>query len=155
MFLKRYFAILLSIVLMLSLLPAGVFAEEGDPCAEGHDYVPAVTEPTCTEDGYITYTCSRCEDSYTEPGEAALGHEIGQDDRNDHQRCKQDDHLDECLFGDVDELLLAFVHIISPLHSVSWMNGAQQEDLQELHDLFRLCPLPWKIRSHCFLFHKS
>lgn len=27
--------------------------------ALGHDYVPEVTEPTCTEQGYTTYTCSR------------------------------------------------------------------------------------------------
>ena len=35
----------------------------------------AVTAPTCTEDGYITFTCSVCEDSYTEAGESARGHD--------------------------------------------------------------------------------
>ena len=38
-----------------------------------HSYTPVVTEPTCTEAGYITYTCE-CKDFYTEEGEAALGH---------------------------------------------------------------------------------
>ncbi len=32
-----------------------------------HNYeVTASAEPTCTEDGYITYTCSKCGDSYTD-----------------------------------------------------------------------------------------
>ena len=41
----------------------------------GHEYKGVETSPTCTEDGYITYTCTRCEDSYTEPsGETATRH---------------------------------------------------------------------------------
>ena len=30
----------------------------------GHDHVAVVTSPTCINDGYTTYTCSRCDDSY-------------------------------------------------------------------------------------------
>ena len=30
----------------------------------GHDFVAVVTEPTCTSQGYTTYNCSRCEESY-------------------------------------------------------------------------------------------
>ena len=42
--------------------------------ATGHTYVGEVTtQPTCTEGGVRTYTCSVCEDSYTEPV-AATGH---------------------------------------------------------------------------------
>jgi DNA-directed RNA polymerase subunit RPC12/RpoP len=38
----------------------------GDVCV--HDFVGVVTTPaTCTEMGVMTYTCSRCGDSYTEP----------------------------------------------------------------------------------------
>ena len=40
----------------------------------GHDYVPVVTNPTCTQGGYTTYTCSRCQDSYTEDLVKKLGH---------------------------------------------------------------------------------
>lgn len=29
-------------------------------CVDGHEYTAAVTEPTCTEKGYTTYTCSKC-----------------------------------------------------------------------------------------------
>lgn len=33
--------------------------------AAGHSYESKVTKPTCTENGYTTYTCSVCGDSYT------------------------------------------------------------------------------------------
>lgn len=39
-----------------------------------HDYQPIVTAPTCTQDGYTTYTCTICEDSYVADEVAALGH---------------------------------------------------------------------------------
>ncbi len=34
--------------------------------ALGHDYVAVVTAPTCTDQGYTTHTCSRCDDSYVD-----------------------------------------------------------------------------------------
>ena len=40
----------------------------------GHDYVPEVTAPTCTEGGYTTYTCSRCGDNYQSDFTEAKGH---------------------------------------------------------------------------------
>ena len=45
---------------------------ETDPL--GHDYVGVVTEPGCTTEGYITYTCSRCNDSYNGDYTSPLGH---------------------------------------------------------------------------------
>ena len=39
-----------------------------------HEYEAAVTDPTCTENGYTTYTCSVCGDSYTADETAANGH---------------------------------------------------------------------------------
>ena len=41
---------------------------------EGHVYVPTVTPPTCTEQGYTTYTCSVCGDSYVDDYTPANGH---------------------------------------------------------------------------------
>ena len=41
---------------------------------EGHVYVPTVTPPTCTEQGYTTYTCSVCGDSYVDDYTPASGH---------------------------------------------------------------------------------
>ncbi len=43
----------------------------------GHDYqVSASQDATCTEDGYTTYTCTKCGDSYTETITAS-GHAMG------------------------------------------------------------------------------
>ena len=44
--------------------------------ALGHDYRTALTAPTCTEEGYTTYTCA-CGDSYVSDRLAALGHTPG------------------------------------------------------------------------------
>ncbi len=48
-------------------------AQETVP-ATGHSYDKAVTEPTCTENGYTTYTCSVCGDTYVADYVDALGH---------------------------------------------------------------------------------
>jgi len=52
----------------------GHYHEEVIP-ALGHDYVVNITPPTCEEDGLRTYTCSRCQDTHTQPGEPATGHD--------------------------------------------------------------------------------
>ena len=46
--------------------------------ALGHNYATAVTEPTCSEQGYTTYTCNRCGDSYVDNYTEALGHDWGE-----------------------------------------------------------------------------
>ena len=43
--------------------------------ALGHDYIAAITPPTCTKGGYTTHTCSRCKDAYVTDEVAALGHD--------------------------------------------------------------------------------
>lgn len=40
----------------------------------GHNHVGVVTDPTCTEGGYTTFTCSKCGDIYTGDVTAKLGH---------------------------------------------------------------------------------
>lgn len=45
--------------------------------ALGHDYETVVTEPTCTEMGYTTYTCTRCGDTYKGDYTEAAGHQPG------------------------------------------------------------------------------
>ena len=42
--------------------------------ATDHTYESVVTDPTCTEAGYTTYTCSVCGDTYTADETEALGH---------------------------------------------------------------------------------
>lgn len=43
----------------------------------GHSYSSVVTAATCTADGYTTYTCSRCNDTYKSDTTTALGHTAG------------------------------------------------------------------------------
>ncbi|MBQ8320136.1 MAG: leucine-rich repeat protein, partial [Clostridia bacterium] len=63
---------LLTVFLTLALVgAAGALAA----CGHTHEYTAAVTEPTCTEEGYTTYTCE-CGDSYVDGNTAALGHEF-------------------------------------------------------------------------------
>ena len=43
-----------------------------------HSYESVVTEPTCTEQGYTTHTCSICGDSYVDTYVDANGHSFGE-----------------------------------------------------------------------------
>ena len=52
--------------------------ETGEIPALGHDYSGVTTEPTCTERGYTTYSCSRCTSSYQDDYVNALGHDWGE-----------------------------------------------------------------------------
>ncbi len=57
----------------------------------GHDYEAVVTEPTCTEKGFTTHTCSRCKDKYTDSTVAATGHKPGEpviEDRSENVTCE-------------------------------------------------------------------
>ncbi|MCD7769155.1 MAG: dockerin type I domain-containing protein, partial [Oscillospiraceae bacterium] len=49
-------------------------AESDYPCPYGHNYGFVVTDPTCTEGGCTTYTCSVCGNTYTGDETDALGH---------------------------------------------------------------------------------
>ena len=53
-----------------------ILVKQEEISANGHSYESSVTkQPTCTEKGVLTYTCSACGDSYTEDIEAN-GHTI-------------------------------------------------------------------------------
>ena len=43
----------------------------------GHDHTPTVIPPTCTDAGFTTHVCSRCEDTYTDTPVDPLGHTEG------------------------------------------------------------------------------
>lgn len=43
--------------------------------ALGHSYNSVITKPTCVEQGFTTYVCSRCNDTYVEEYIDALGHD--------------------------------------------------------------------------------
>ncbi len=44
--------------------------------ATGHSYETVVTDPTCTEKGYTTHTCSNCGDTYMDSEVNATGHNL-------------------------------------------------------------------------------
>ena len=52
-----------------------IITEQKEIPANGHDYDAVVTEPDCTNDGYTTYTCSVCGDSYVSDEVDANGHD--------------------------------------------------------------------------------
>ncbi len=52
----------------------GTFSINTNSSPLGHSYTEKVTAPTCTEQGYTTYTCSRCSDTYEGNYTAAKGH---------------------------------------------------------------------------------
>ncbi len=57
--------------------PAFKFNPKSTIC-DVHDYKAVVTEPTCTEQGYTTYICTKCNDSYVDNYTNALGHDFGE-----------------------------------------------------------------------------
>ena len=59
--------------LLLTLMPSGPSLADGEECV--HEYEAVVTEPTCTELGYTTYTCSKCGNVYFDNFVDALGHD--------------------------------------------------------------------------------
>ena len=58
-----------------------------NPC--DHNYVGEVTDPTCTDKGYTTYTCSYCGKSYVDNEVDALGHEL-------QYSAGTDNHIESC-----------------------------------------------------------
>ncbi len=69
-----------------------------------HSYVSVVTNPTCTEQGFTTHTCSECGNSYVDDYVTALGHNYGEweitvtptctDNGTSHRDCLRCDHYE-------------------------------------------------------------
>lgn len=55
---------------------AEVESEPVEITVDGHVYVPVVTKPTCTEQGYTTYTCKICGDTYVDSYTEPTGHSL-------------------------------------------------------------------------------
>ena len=56
----------------------------------GHSYDAVVTDPTCTEGGYTTYTCSVCDDSYVTDYTEMLGHSWDEGVIDPDSNCTED-----------------------------------------------------------------
>lgn len=68
-----------------------------------HEYVPTVTAPTCTEGGYTTYVCSRCNDTYTGDETPAAGHKeaAAVEENKVDATCGKDGSYDEVVYCSV------------------------------------------------------
>lgn len=64
-------------VVRCTVCDAIISSEHTTVSALGHDYQAVVTAPTCTAQGYTTYTCSRCGDSYVADYVDPTGHTPG------------------------------------------------------------------------------
>ena len=82
-FVKRILSLILALVLVIGLLPVtaragaldnGLVYEVCEDHAHVHQYTSATTDPTCTEQGFTTYTCV-CGDSYVADFVDPLGHD--------------------------------------------------------------------------------
>ena len=84
--LKKMISVLLVITMMASIVPFSVlqaYAAEKEVSAVSenetpdheHVFVGTVTKPTCTEKGYTTFSCAKCDESYIEDYTDPLGHD--------------------------------------------------------------------------------
>lgn len=79
---KKKTKIIIACALASALAVAGIvtalcltLGKKDKPC-EQHNFAQSVTEPTCTQEGYTTYTCTVCDYSFRGNVKAALGHDI-------------------------------------------------------------------------------
>ena len=70
--------------------------EETDGTPHVHTYEFTVTLPTCTEQGYTTYTCTVCGDSYIDNHVPANGHTEGEWFRYSAPTCTQEGEMRLC-----------------------------------------------------------
>ena len=81
--------------------------EQKEVPASGHKYNCTVTAPTCEDEGYTTYTCSACNDTYVDDYVDALGHTAGEEaDCENPQVCT--------VCGDVLTPELGHIEVIMP-----------------------------------------
>lgn len=72
---KKIITLLLSTCMLLCVV-IGLVACGGNECE--HSYITNVTEPTCSERGYTTFTCEKCGDSYDTYYENTIDHTYGE-----------------------------------------------------------------------------
>ncbi|MCD8384759.1 MAG: carbohydrate-binding domain-containing protein [Clostridiales bacterium] len=67
-----------------------VIGDDGTDTECWHNYVGVVSSPTCTEQGYTTYTCTLCGDSYVSDYTDALGHVWDEGTETTKATCTED-----------------------------------------------------------------
>lgn len=73
--------------------------------ATGHSYSEDVTGPSCTEDGYTTYTCDVCGDTYVDDEVTCTGHDFTVFVPGTPATCKEAGHSDyyKCSVCDAED----------------------------------------------------
>ena len=66
-----------------------ILEEQSAIAPSGHSYNAQTTAPTCTENGYTTYTCSVCGNSYTADEVASDGHKWTDATVEAHKTCEK------------------------------------------------------------------
>ena len=66
----------------------GILTEQSKIPANGHAYNSVLTSPTCTDEGYTTYTCVACDDTYVADKVSANGHDWQDATTEDPKTCK-------------------------------------------------------------------
>lgn len=96
----------------------------------GHDYKSTVTPPTCTEKGFTTYTCSRCNDSYVSDYTDTLGHTNGEIiiENKINPTCTTDGSHDEVVYCTVCNAELSRKNIIDEKIGHSFTNYVYNND---------------------------
>ena len=89
---KKIFAIILATIMVMSLVPASVFAAiTNDTACEKYHTVKnceytelGFVEATCTTPSYTAYKCNKCGEQFADNfGTAALGHKLDKDNQTD------------------------------------------------------------------------
>jgi hypothetical protein len=86
---KHLMTILTLTLALCSILGLTACGHEQSYTTHEHSYTTSVTAPTCTEQGYTTYTCS-CGDSYVDDYVDALDHDFKDYIYNNDAKCEQD-----------------------------------------------------------------
>ena len=111
-----------------------------------HNYSASVTAPTCEEQGYITYTCSECGDSFVDNYVSPLGHDMGDWIVDEPPTCTQmGTHHKECSrCGDV---VSAWMPALGHSDEVTYKNLTETT-----HDVYYACcdTLKYASQSHSY-----
>lgn len=91
---KRFRNILCLIISALLLLPVFTVFSCAEDCE--HDYKATLVPPTCVEDGYTLYVCTKCGDNYKDyaGAQTALGHNYGEWYKIDDASCIKEGHME-------------------------------------------------------------
>lgn len=85
---KKIFAFILATIMVMSLIPASVFAAFTKQCPDIHTIANCTYEkvktvaPTCTKTGYTLYVCSTCGVQFTDDVKPTTGHNYVSDPDN-------------------------------------------------------------------------